>query len=119
MDAAGLLSEIERKSAAGFVAAHFITTVYYIVAKAKGRAVATTATSDVLGLLTVVPTDGDDFQRALAMNLADFEDAVQAACALKIGADFVVTRNADDYHGTPTMVRSAGEVLAIVRSASL
>ena len=119
MDAAGLLSEIELESVAGFVAAHSITTVYSIVDKAKGRAVATTATSDVLRLLTVVPTDGNDFQRALAMNLADFEDAVQAACALKIGADFVITRNTDDYHGAPIMFRSAGEVMAIVRSASL
>ncbi len=117
-DAAALLAEIERETTEGYVAAHAITTVYYIVAKAKGREVAAMATSDVLRLLTVVPTDAADFQRALSMSLSDFEDAVQAACAQKIGADFVITRNAVDYHGAPISVRSAGEVLPIVRSAS-
>ena len=118
-DAAALLAEIEREAAEGYVAAHAITTVYYTVAKAKGREVAAMATSDLLRLLTVVPTDAGDFQCALSMSLGDFEDAVQAACALKIGADFVITRNAVDYNGAPVAVRSAGEVLAIVRSALL
>ena len=118
-DAVELLAEIERETAEGYVAAHAITTVYYVVAKAKGREVATMATSDVLRLLTVVPTDAGDFQRALSMDLIDFEDAVQSACALKIGANFVITRNAADFHGAPVTVRSAGEVLAIVRSPAL
>ena len=118
-DAAALLAEIERETAEGYVAAHAITTVYYIVAKAKGREIATRATSDLLQLLTVVPADSGDFQRALSMSLGDFEDAVQAACALKIGADFVITRNAVDYNAARVTVRSPGEVPAIVRSASL
>jgi len=77
------------------------------------------ATIDLLRLLTVVPTDAGDFQRALSMSLSDFEDAEQAACALKIGADFVVTRSAVNHNGAPVTVRSPGEVPAIVRSASM
>ncbi len=118
-NAATLLAEIESGTADGYVAAHAVTTVYHIVAKAKGREVATMATSDVLRLLTVVPTDTGDFQRALSMRLGDFEDAVQVACALKIGADFIITRDAADFNGAQISVRSAGEVLAIIRSAPL
>lgn len=75
------------------------------------------AMSDVLRLLTVVPTDTGDFQRALSMRLGDFEDAVHVACALKIDADFIIARDAADFNGAPITVRSAGEVLALTISA--
>jgi hypothetical protein len=31
----------------------------------------------------------------------DFEDAVQAACAERIGADYIVTRNLKDFAKSP------------------
>ena len=113
-DATALLDSIARRQSHGFVAAHAITTIYYLVERAKGHAAATTAVSDVLEILRVVALDGSDFQRALALELQDYEDAVQAAAALKIGARFLVTRNARDFKGAPILPRSAGEVLALL-----
>ena len=43
--------------------------------------------------------DQDRLLHALDLGLADFEDAVQAACAVKVGADALVTRNVADYRG--------------------
>jgi hypothetical protein len=62
----------------------------------------------------VVPLDGADFQRALALGLSDYEDAVQVAACLKVGADYLVTRNARDFKGAPIVVRTPGEVLALL-----
>jgi predicted nucleic acid-binding protein len=89
-----------------------VTTVYFIVERAKGRAAATTAVSDLLDILDVVALEGADFRRPLALGLEDYEDAVQVAACLKVGARFLVTRNERDFKGAPITPRSAAEVLA-------
>jgi predicted nucleic acid-binding protein len=113
-DAVLLLDAIARGRAQGFIAGHAITTVHYIVERAKDRTTATTAVSDLLSLLSVVPLETADFARALALGLRDFEDAVQVAGCLKIGARYLVTRNPKDFKGAPVDLRSAGEVFALL-----
>ena len=63
---------------------------------------------------TVVALGTPDFNHALVLGLTDYEDAVQAAASLKIGADYLVTRNPRDYRGAPIKTRSAGEVVALL-----
>jgi predicted nucleic acid-binding protein len=88
----------------------------HAVERARGRVAAVTAVGDLLQLLDVVALDRADFQRAVALGLADSEDAVQAAACLRIGADAVVTRNPRDFKGAPIVTRAAGEVLAMLES---
>lgn len=114
-DAVALLEMVERDRVEGYVASHAITTVDYVVTRSRGRAMAATAVSDLLRLLPVIPLETADFQHALVLNLADYEDAVQAAASLKIGADYLVTRNERDFRGAPVSARSPGEVLALVQ----
>jgi hypothetical protein len=45
---------------------------------------------------------------------SDFEDAVQAAAAAKVGADFVATRNEKDFKRRPTKARSPAELLILI-----
>jgi predicted nucleic acid-binding protein len=113
-DATALLDAIARGRAEGYVASHTIPTVYYVVARERDRTAATTATTDLLQLLTVVPLDDAGFQRALTLSVKDFEDAAQAAACLEVGADCLVTRNPADYRGAPVTLRSAGEALALL-----
>lgn len=113
-DAARLLAAVERGGADGYVAGHTITTAYYVISKAKDRHVATLAVTDLLRIVKVVPVDAADFHQALVLGLSDFEDAVQVAAALKVGADYVVTRDAKHFRGGPVEPRSAGEVLALL-----
>ena len=113
-DATALLDAIAKGQAEGHLAAHSVTTVYYIVERERNRAVAATAVSDLLQLLNVVPLAGAAFERALGLGLRDYEDGVQTAAALQIGADCLVTRNAKDFKGVPVTVRSPGEVLALL-----
>lgn len=113
-EAALLLDAVAKGKARGYLAGHAVTTVYYIVEKERGRTTAVTAVADVLSLLEVVALGASDFQRALAMGLRDFEDAVQAAACLAVGADVLVTRNAKDFRGAPVSTKTAGEVLAML-----
>ncbi len=112
-EASRLLSALEDREAEGYVAAHTITTIHYIVAREKGRQIAAQAVSDVLRVVGVVPITSADFQQALVLGISDFEDAVQAAAALQIGADYLITRNTKDFKASPVEVRTPGEALAL------
>lgn len=113
-EAALLLSAVENGQAEGYVAGHTITTVHYIIAKAQDRRVAAIAVTDLLRLVRVVPVDATDFHQALVLGLSDFEAAVQVAAGLKVGADFVVTRDEKHFRSGPLPPRSPGEVLALI-----
>jgi len=114
LDATLLLDAVARGKARGFIAGHAVTTVYYVVEKERDRTAAVTAVGDVLAILTVVPLGEAEFHRALALNLKDFEDAVQVAACLAVGADYLVTRNGKDFKGAGVAIKTPGEVLAIL-----
>ncbi len=112
-DSAALLNRVSEKRAIGLVAAHAITTTYYIVARKNGRAAALTTVADLLQMCDAVPMTSADFQRALALGLKDFEDAVTATAALVAGADYLVTRNERDFKHVPVVARSPAALLPI------
>jgi predicted nucleic acid-binding protein len=109
--AAALFAAIEKKQVVGYVAGHTITTAHYILRRSDGAAAAASAVSNLLLVLQVVPVERQDLMRALAMGWSDFEDAVQAVCADKVGADYIVTRDLHDFRGSPVAVRTPSEVL--------
>lgn len=114
-ESASLLDLAERRKISGYVAGRTVTTVHYIVARAAGRRKAATAVTDLLRILHVVPIAESDFAQALVLGFADFEDAVQVAAALKVGADYVATRNASEFKANPVKARSPGELLALMK----
>ena len=117
-EATDLLDRIARRELEGFVAAHAVTTVFYVIERERDRRTALTAIGDLLSVVEVAEVGSGDFQRALTFGLRDFEDAVQAAACLRVGADFLVTRNAKDYKGSPVSVKAPGELLALLAATS-
>lgn len=113
-DSARLLDATERKKFGGYVAGHTITTAYYIIARNAGARKAATAVTDLMRFLKVVPIEAADFAQALVLGMPDFEDAVQAAAAAKIGADYVATRNEKDFKRSPIKARTPAELLTLI-----
>ena len=112
--AAQLLTEIEEGNASGFVAGHTLTTVHYVVSRTRDRQTAATAITDLLRLLEVVPIEKVDFNQALVLPVDDFEDAVQAAAALKVGVDYIVTRDEKGFRGLTVPAVTPGTVLSLL-----
>ena len=112
--AAHLLTKIERGEASGFVAGHTLTTIHYIVSRARDRHSAAAAISDLLRFLDVVPVEKVDFSQALVLPIDDFEDAVQGAAALKIGVDYVVTRDEAGFRALSIPSVNPGEILSLL-----
>jgi predicted nucleic acid-binding protein len=117
-DAAALLSLVERGHAVGLVGAHSVTTLSHLLGRELGTKRARKAVVDLLKLVTVVPLDEDRLLHALALGWTDFEDAVQAACALKVEADYIVTRDRDGFANSDVPAVSPAELLTLLRSST-
>jgi predicted nucleic acid-binding protein len=98
----------------GYVAAHTLTTLFYLVAKDRTPEQARLTLTDLLRFLTVAPVDGETIAQALSLPYRDFEDAVQMVSAAQIGAHYLVTRNTQDYKLGPVSVLHPAELLALL-----
>jgi predicted nucleic acid-binding protein len=78
-----------------FVTANSITDMYYLVGKSASKAVARDALRNLLQVFAIVGINAQDCVRALESPMNDYEDALVAVCASKIGADYIITRDGD------------------------
>ena len=95
--AAQLWALLERGKGRGFVPAHGVTTVFYLVARAQGASFASQAIDGMLRVFAVAPVDEKVLRRALALGWNDFEDAVCASAAEACRSDAIVTRDAKGF----------------------
>ncbi len=110
-----LFQKIEAGVVEGHVAAHTITTLYYLGARRLGRTKCRKMLVDVLQLFEVVPVTEQQLRHALELGWNDFEDAVQAACAEAAGVDFLVTRDKRGFKASAIPVVSPGELVGLVQ----
>lgn len=113
-ESAELLAALHRGVGRAVVAAHAVTTVFYVTARAVGRERAARAVRELLELVDVVPVDGDLLRRAMISGILDFEDAVQAAAAESCSARCIATRNIRDFADAAVPAMLPGAALALL-----
>lgn len=109
-----LLAFAETGRIQGWVAAHSITTLYYLIAKDRSLEQARVIITSLLQFLKVAPVDQHTIEQALNLPYRYFEDAVQMMAALQVHADYLLTRNVRDYQPAPMEVIQPAELLAIL-----
>ena len=82
--AAALWSAIEAGQGRGLIPAHGITTIFYLIEKARGAAFARRGVERLVSVFGVAPVNEGVVRRALALAWRDFEDAVCAAAAQSV-----------------------------------
>jgi predicted nucleic acid-binding protein len=107
---------IEEGRLRGFIAAHSVTTLFYLLARHLSWSEALDAIRDLLGVFSVAQVDEAVIQEALAFGWQDFEDAVQMAAAAGVEADYLITRNPKDFEGGVISVLQPAEVPAILQT---
>ncbi len=115
-DAAKIWVAAEEKEIEGLLAAHSITTLYYLLTRYTNRQQAVRAVNDVLQVFSIAAVNKDILRQALALAWNDFEDAVQMAAALQAGADYLVTRNPKDFKSGAVTVLLPGEFFALLHA---
>jgi len=94
---ASLLAAVETGRVQGYVAAHSLTTLFYLIQKGKSSAEARATITNLLQFIKVAPVDQSTLEQALNLDFIDYEYAVQMISALQCKADCLVTRNTKDY----------------------
>jgi predicted nucleic acid-binding protein len=112
---ARLLALAETGRIQGWLAAHSVTTLFYLIAKDRSSDQARVTLTSLLQFLKVAPVDQSTIEQALNLPYRDFEDAVQMMSALQIRADYLLSRNVKDYQPAPLEVIQPVELLAILQ----
>src|SRR5687768_956578 len=85
----------------GFVAWHSISNFYYIASHSRPHSLTGSETrtfiAALLDICDIAETGTSDAKLALHLPTSDYEDALQIAAALAVGADYIITRDAADY----------------------
>ena len=108
---ARVLSLAVEGRAEAFLAAHTVTTIFYLMQKYFGRMRAHAVLLDLLNLIKVVAVDEEILKEALSLNWKDYEDAVQAVAAIKSKCTHLITRNVRDFSSLTLKVMTPEEFL--------
>ena len=102
----------ETEQAEGYVSALTFANLVYVMRKELDPP----QIQDVLKKLQLIFRFADfsaaDMEKAAEMKWDDYEDAIQAATAERIAADFIVTRNVRDFKQSKVIAFTPGELLA-------
>jgi predicted nucleic acid-binding protein len=94
---AQLLALVELGRVEGYLAAHSMTTLFYLIQKGRGAAEARAALTNLLQFIKIAPVNQSTLEQALILDYPDFEDAVQMMVAVQSKLDCLITRNVKDY----------------------
>jgi len=89
----------------GFIAAHSITNIFYILRKQFSVYERKKMLIELCDFIEVVGIQKSQIINALINeDFNDLEDRLQVECAIMINADYIVTRNISDYSSSPIPV---------------
>lgn len=115
-DSAGVVDAVVRGDVLGWLAAHSITTMFYVISRTRNRETAVQAVTGLLESFTVAKVDDMVIREALLLGWKDFEDAVQMAAADVEGIDYLITRNIKDFQSGQVPVIQPAAFLALLNS---
>jgi predicted nucleic acid-binding protein len=108
------LASAETGRIEGLVAAHSLTTLFYLMARDQSANQARITLGEILRFLAVAAVDHSIIEQALTLPYRDFEDAVQMIAAVHAGAGYLVTRDTADFRAGPLPALQPAELLALL-----
>ena len=94
------------------ISASAVTDIFYLLRKAfRSAQKAKERIEQLSRIVTFVDVQGADIHTALMRSMPDFEDAVVAAVAERNGAVYILTRNINDFAGSPVPAITPAEFL--------
>ena len=114
-DSKKVMELCSRDDVDGCIALHTVTTMWYILRKIPDEQ-RRAALRSVCDLLEVVGTTHDEVVAALDnAEFKDFEDCIQTKCAMTAKADYIITRNTDDFKLSDVTVLTPQELIERVK----
>jgi len=86
------------KRITGYIALHSVSNIFFILRKTYSIDERRKILKNVLKIFTVISINHKEVSEALEnIEFKDFEDCLQDECAKKAGADYIITRNVQDF----------------------
>jgi len=102
----------------GYIAAHSITNIFYLLRKQFSASERKGMLLDLCDFIDVIGIQKKQIIDALNDNeYADLEDRIQFECAQIINAHYIITRNIDDFPDSPIPVISPEDFLKIIANS--
>lgn len=115
-DSAKVLDAVSNQEVEGYLAAHSITTLFYVITRFQNRTTAVSILQQLLTAFKVTTLNDAIIREALTWGWQDFEDAVQMATAVHSNLDYLVTRNPKDFETHPVPILKPAHLPAILSS---
>ncbi len=99
----------------GYLAFHSLPNIFYILRKSHSDADRRKMLKKLCSVLKVTGASHESICNAIEREgFLDFEDCLQDECAKEVSADFIVTRNTDDFFCSKVKPLTPHEFLEIV-----
>ena len=98
----------------GFVSAITVTDVMYILRKHIAPSLVRETVQTLLLIVDVANVLKSDMVSAFFSEMKDYEDSVQSLCAERMKADYIVTRNINDFAKSVTPAILPSRALSII-----
>lgn len=111
-----LYSCVEKK-VKGYVAAHSMTNIFYILRKHFSSSERKKMLRELCEFIEVCDLQKNQLTNVLANEeFDDLEDGIQVECAKSVQADYIITRNVKDFINSSIRAIEPGEFLKIFES---
>ena len=110
-DSAKIFKLCEVKKISGVISALSIPNIMYILRKELDADKTREILDSLMLIFSVADLKADDLKKAADMRFKDYEDAIQSACAARIKANYIVTRNIKDFSESKVTAIKPAELL--------
>ena len=110
-DSAKIFKLCEVKKISGVISALSIPNIVYILRKELDADKTREILDSLMLIFSVADLKADDLKKAADMRFKDYEDAIQSACATRIKANYIVTRNIKDFSESKVTAIKPAELL--------
>jgi len=111
-----LMSKVERSEINGFLCATTMTTIHYLLSKYLDKEKAIDSINAIMALFEIASVNRLVIENALKSKFSDFEDAVLHESARHAGAEYIITRNFNDFKITKIPAFTPTEFLNMLES---
>lgn len=110
-----VLSLCASKKINGCIALHSISNIFYILRKHYSAENRRQLLLGILNFLQIANANHEHVQHALERNdFSDFEDCLQDECAAQNNANYIITRNIDDFSNSTIPAITPSDFLAML-----
>lgn len=114
-EAEKIMEKCADKTIQGYIAFHSVSNIFFILRKYVDEQTRRLMLKQLCKMVTVTAASHEEVEKAIEKSdFKDFEDCLQDKCATGVNADFIVTRNGNDFALADTQVILPSDLIKII-----